>query len=130
MVRLWDAMTGADAGSLANPGAEDPLARYGDDPGARVYRACIACHALSADGGNRAGPSLAGLFGRKIASLPGYAYSPALQQLETVWSPETVSRLFDLGPHAYAPGTTMPQQRLGRADRAALIKFLETATRP
>ena len=30
---------------------------------------CVACHTLNADEGNRAGPSLAGIFGRKIATL-------------------------------------------------------------
>jgi cytochrome c len=46
-----------------------------------------------------------------------------------VWTPETVSKLFEVGPAAYTPGTKMPEQRIGSAeDRAALVKFLEKTT--
>jgi cytochrome c len=38
--------------------------------------------------------------------------------------------LFEVGPAAYTPGTKMPEQRIGsEADRAALVKFLERATK-
>jgi len=129
MVRRWDAVTGEHIGTVAMGGPEDPLAAYAGDPGAEVYRACIACHTLSPDEGNRAGPTLAGIFGRKIASLPGYDFSPALKKLSIVWTPETVSKLFEVGPMAYTPGTKMPEQRIGSPeDRAALMRFLEKAT--
>jgi cytochrome c len=32
----------------------------------------------------RAAPTLAGLFGRRIATLPGYNFSPALKKLDIV----------------------------------------------
>jgi len=76
-----------------------------------------------------AGPTLHGVFGRRIATLPGYNFSPALKTLDIVWTPETVSRLFEIGPMAYTPGTKMPEQTIGAAeDRNALVKFLEKAT--
>ena len=62
-------------------------------------------------------------------ALPGYDFSPALKALDIVWTPETVSKLFEIGPAAYTPGTKMPEQRVGAEDRAALVKFLEKATR-
>ncbi len=97
----------------------------------QVYRACVACHTLSPDEGNRAGPTLAGIFGRKIASLPGYEFSDALKKLDIVWTPQTVAKLFEVGPMTYTPGTKMPEQIIGSAeDRAALTKFLEKATAP
>ena len=77
---------------------EDPLAAYAGDPGAEVFRGCVACHTLSADEGNRAGPTLAGIFGRRIASLPGYNFSEALKKLDIVWTPATVAKLFEVGP--------------------------------
>jgi len=47
-----------------------------------------------------------------------------------VWTPETVAKLFEIGPSAYTPGTKMPEQRIGsEQDRAALVQFLERATR-
>ena len=109
--------------------ADDPLAAYGDDRGAQI-RACVACHTLTPDEGNRAGPTLYGIFGRKIATLSGYNFSPALKQLDIVWTPQTVAKLFEIGPMAYTPGTKMPEQIIGSTeDREALVKFLEKATK-
>jgi cytochrome c len=130
MVRRWDAITGDHVGAVALGLPEDPLAAYAGNPGAEVFRACVACHTLSRDEGNRAGPTLAGLFGRRIASLPGYNFSEALKKLDIVWTPETVAKLFEVGPAAYTPGTKMPEQRIGSAeDRKALTDFLERATK-
>jgi cytochrome c len=130
IIRRWDAATGDPIGAVAIGGQTDPLAAYAGDPGAQVFRACVACHTLKPDDGNRAGPTLAGLFGRRIATLKGYNFSPALKKLDIVWTPETVSKLFELGPATFTPGTKMPQQTIGSAeDRAALVKFLEKATK-
>ena len=105
------------------------LSPFGIDPRAEVFRARVACHALRPDEGNRAGPTLAGIFGRRIATLPGYNFSPALKTLDIVWTPETVSRLFEIGPAAFTPGTKMPEQRIGSAaERDALMNFLKKAT--
>lgn len=128
-IRRWDTDTGQPL-DRTESAADDPLAAYAGDPGAKVFRACVACHTLSADAGNRAGPSLHGIFGRRIATLPGYNYTEALRHLDIVWTPETVAKLFELGPAEYTPGTKMPEQRIGSAeDRRALVKFLERATR-
>ncbi|HUI19059.1 MAG TPA: hypothetical protein VL244_15435, partial [Alphaproteobacteria bacterium] len=82
------------------------------------------------DEANRAGPTLHGLFGRRIATLPGYNFSEALKHLDILWTPETVAELFEIGPARYTPGTKMPEQRIGSAaDREALVKFLERATK-
>jgi cytochrome c len=129
MIRRWDAATGDHIGSVALAAADDPLAAYAGDRGAEVFRACVACHTLTPDEGNRAGPTLAGIFGRGIATLPGYRFSEALKHLDIVWTPETVAKLFEVGPAAYTPGTKMPEQRLSSADdREALVRFLERAT--
>jgi len=130
MVRRWNALSGAPISAVAIEHPDNPLAAFADDPGAQVFRACVACHTLSRSEGDRAGPSLAGLFGRRIATLPGYNFSPALQQLDIIWTPETLSRLFEIGPNAYTPGTKMPEQRIGSAEeRNALVEFLKKATR-
>jgi cytochrome c len=129
VIRRWDAVTGDPVDPILLETAGDPLAAYAGDHGADVFRACVACHTLGAEQANRAGPTLAGIFGRRIATLPGYHFSEALKHLDIVWTPETVSRLFEIGPSAYTPGTKMPEQRIGsEQDRAALVKFLERAT--
>ena len=130
VIRRWNAVTGDPVDPLLFETAADPLAAYAGDRGADIFRACVACHTLGADQANRAGPTLAGLFGRRIATLPGYDFSDALKRLDIVWTPETVSRLFEIGPAAYTPGTKMPEQRIGsEQDRAALVQFLERATK-
>jgi cytochrome c len=130
MIRRWDAETGKPKDAVAIDNPEDPLSTYAGDPGAQVFRACVACHTLKPSEGDRAGPTLHGLFGRRIATLPGYNFSAALRQLDIIWTPETVAKLFEIGPTAYTPGTKMPEQRIGRADdRDALVNFLERATK-
>jgi cytochrome c len=129
MIRRWNASNGEPIGAAVVGAPEDPLAAYAGDHGAEVFRACIACHTLSPDEGNKAGPTLSGIFGRRIATLPGYNFSPALKKLDIVWTPETVSRLFEVGPASYTPGTKMPEQTIGSAeDRKALVDFLAKAT--
>src|SRR6202011_510046 len=130
IIRRWDAVTGDPVDPILLETSGDPLAAYAGDRGAEIFRACVACHTLGAEQANRAGTTLRGVFGRRIATLPGYNFSKALKRLDIVWTPETVSRLFEIGPSAYTPGTKMPEQRIGsEQDRAALVKFLERATR-
>ncbi|MBV1796669.1 c-type cytochrome [Siccirubricoccus sp. G192] len=129
VLRHWDARTGAPLGvPLGQAVAE--IAPGLDPHGARVFRACAACHALGASGENRAGPHLHGLFGRRMGSVPGYPYSERLARGDITWTPETVADLFTRGPDMVTPGTTMPVQRVGEAgDLAALLRFLQAATR-
>ncbi|WFU69722.1 MULTISPECIES: c-type cytochrome [unclassified Bradyrhizobium] len=127
-IRRWNVLTGEATGSNLLGTPADPLAAYAGDHGAEVFRACVACHTLSETEVQRAGPTLARLYGRKIASLPGYRFSEALKAMDIVWTPETVSKLFEIGPNAYTPGTKMPEQHIGSAeDRRALTDFLGRA---
>jgi cytochrome c len=129
LIRRWDVEKGEPIGSVSMSGPEDVLAAYAGDRGAEVYRACVACHALKSNEGPRAGPSLTGIFGRRIATLPGYNFTPALKKLDIVWTPETVAKLFEVGPAVFTPGTKMPEQIIGlKEDREALVEFLKKVT--
>lgn len=127
LIRRWDASTGEALGSGTAGGPQDEHEHT--SRGAEVWRSCAACHTLTPDDGNRAGPTLHGIFGREIGTAEGYDYSQALLDMDIVWTPETVSELFEHGPEAYTPGTRMPEQRITSAeDRAALMEFLERTT--
>lgn len=128
IVREWDVESGQQRGTSTN-GRVDPMAKYAENPDAKAFRACVACHTLHKDEEERAGPTLHKIFGRRIASVPGYRYSPAFLEMDIIWTPKTVSRLFEVGPSTYTPGTKMPEQRINDpGDRAALIRFLQAET--
>ena len=128
-IRRWNAVTGEPIDSTFIGAPEDLLKQYAGDHGAEVFRACVSCHTLKPDEAQKAGPTLWHIFGRRIATLPGYNFSPALKKLDIVWSKETVAELFQIGPAHYTPGTKMPEQTIGAEDdRKALVEFLARAT--
>ena len=126
-LRRWEVATGRPlAETAALPAA---LPEGADAQGARVFRACQACHALRPDGPAMAGPTLHGLFGRRMGSVPGFAYSERLARGDITWTEQTVADLFTRGPDVVTPGTRMPVQRLANAgELAALLRFLAVAT--
>jgi cytochrome c len=138
-VRRWNARTGEHIGAVTPRAGADMLvgipgagSQGGAAPerGAQVFRACAACHTLTPDDGARAGPTLHGVMGRRIATAPGYNFSDALKGMDIVWTKDTVARLFEIGPNAMTPGTKMPEQVITSAeDRRALVEWLERVTR-
>jgi len=107
--------------------AAGPAAAQGNaKAGARVFRACAACHSLE-PGRHMTGPSLAGIWGRKAATIEGFTrYSPALAESDLRWTAETLDAWL-ADPAALVPGNRMTFQ--GLADdraRADLIALLET----
>ncbi|MBP5856386.1 hypothetical protein KAJ83_05165 [Marivibrio halodurans] len=104
--------------------SDDPVER-----GSFQFRKCAVCHSLDAEAPPRSGPTLDGIFGRRVGGLRGYTYSDALRAADFVWTPETVSQLFAEGPDVMLPGTKMPIQRMPDAQaRADLMTFLKHAT--
>ena len=50
--------------------------------------------------------------------------------MDIVWTPETVAKMFEVGPMTYTPGTKMPEQKIGALeDRQALVTFLGRVTK-
>jgi cytochrome c len=111
------------------------IAAFGLSPGdptrgEQIYSRCFACHAIDRD---RTGPRHAGLFGRRAGSLPGFAYSPAMRKAGAnglVWNDETLDRFLQ-NPTRFIPGNRMGYAGIKNdQDRADLIVYLRTATRP
>ncbi|MEI2415388.1 c-type cytochrome [Orrella sp. JC864] len=91
--------------------------------GARLFQQrCAACHAIE-PGQNRIGPHLAGLAGRKAASVDGARYSQALRDTQAVWDAQTLDR-FLANPRQFAPGTTMNLAMPNAGERKALVDYL------
>lgn len=99
-----------------------------DERGRAVYERCLACHAVEQ---HRTGPAHCGLFGRKAGTAPGFAdYSDAMKRSGWVWSPATLNA-FLKAPMQALPGTSMGYDGVkDDGERAALIAWLRTATRP
>lgn len=129
-LRRFDVATGQPNGNSIAPASRTELPEP-KDRGAQVFRACLACHGLAAADNNLAGPTLYGIMGRRIASAPNYAFSDPLKKLDIVWTPETIAKLFEVGPTLFTPGTKMPEQRLTDPDdRKALVDWLARVTAP
>jgi cytochrome c len=94
--------------------------------GEQVYGRCMACHALAYD---RTGPHHCGLFGRRAGSVPGFDYSEAMKRSGITWNAQTLDR-FLANPAAMVPGTEMTYAGVrDPGERAALIAWLQQATR-
>ena len=92
--------------------------------GQQVFARCATCHS-TAPGENKIGPSLAGVFGRKSGSEPGYSYSAALKAANITWDEHTLDQYIS-NPAADIRGTKMFFSVPGAADRENVIAYLET----
>lgn len=96
--------------------------------GQLLFNRCKACHALAHDGQTKFGPTLAGLFSRKVGSLPGYTYSKALKKADFRWTPMHLNEWLEK-PMGFLPGNRMNFAGIKSSkDRADLIAYLMTET--
>jgi cytochrome c len=97
-------------------------AQAAGDPekGAQIFRRCSACHSVQEGNPNKAGPGLFGIIGRKVASLPGYMYSPAMESADFVWTEDKLVS-FLTHPQQVLAGTRMPFMGLSRVEDASNI---------
>ena len=92
--------------------------------GEKVFKKCAACHSIKSGGGNKIGPALYNVVGRKIGALSDYKYSSALSEYEKNWSFQELNG-FLLKPKDWIKGTKMAYAGLRKEkDRASIILYL------
>ena len=92
--------------------------------GEKVFKKCSACHSIEACGGNKIGPALYNVVGRKIAAVEDYKYSKALVEYKKNWSFEELNG-FLIKPQKWIKGTKMAYAGLRKEkDRASVILYL------
>jgi cytochrome c len=104
-------LTAAGAGPLLIDLPTDALAKADVPLGKELtHQWCRGCHVLE-DGGDltdkpQNGPPLMGVFGRRVASVPGFGYTEALKRVDDVWTAEL---LYSYAAEAMltVPGTRM-----------------------
>jgi len=98
------------------------------DHGKQLFQqSCAVCHLSGLDPHQAAGqgPSLAGVVGRRSASLTDFGYTRALATAHLTWNAATLDK-FLAAPGTFVPGTNMVVAVASDTDRADLIAFLST----
>lgn len=116
-----------------------PARAYLDEPrfaaadlerGELLSLACQACHTLRRGQRHNVGPNLYGVFGRRAASAPDFAYSDALEGTGLVWTPKALEAWL-AAPAEFVIGNNMVFAGYASdTDRRDLIAFLLRVTSP
>lgn len=94
--------------------------------GAQVFARCGMCHSNAKGDGNKIGPNLFGVVGRKAGTAPQFSYSPAMKSVGFVWTNDK------LDAYIKSPATVVPNNKMmfaglpSATQRADLIAYLDT----
>lgn len=91
LVAAFAAHASADAAPLPKPPA---------------FAICGTCHVATKGARSTLGPNLWGVGGRRVGTLPGFNYSPALKNAGFLWSRDNLI-IYITNPRAKIPGTRM-----------------------
>jgi cytochrome c len=106
--------------------AGKPAATGDAAKGQAIFQRCQMCHTAENGAGNRLGPNLFGVIGRKSASLPNFAYSTALKNSGITWTEDKL-QVWLKNPQAMVPGTRMAFAGLSNPDDIRnVIAYLDT----
>jgi len=97
--------------------------------GASLFKTrCQQCHTVVESEGNKIGPNLHGLFGRKTGQVEGFSYTDANKEKGITWKEDTLFEYLE-NPKKYIPGTKMAFGGLKKdKDRNDLITYLREET--
>jgi cytochrome c len=124
----WDAtLTPADVGALSmmGKGADGEASLRGSADATRgkvvFEKRCTGCHAMD---GDREGPRLAGVFGRKAGNVAGFDYSAGLKHSGVTWDDVMLDRWLS-DPEMLVPDTKMDFHVPKAQERSDLIAYLK-----
>jgi cytochrome c len=89
---------------------------------------CMICHTIAADGGNKIGPNLHGVIGRKAGQAAGFSFSEAMAKSGIVWDDKTLTEYLE-SPAKRVPNGKMTfagVKQKGQLDD--MIAYLHKAT--
>lgn len=129
----WDArLTSMDAATLSMMGSnsrpEANSSGSGDAArGKNVFeKRCTGCHAME---GDREGPRLSGVFGRKAGSVAGFDYSAGLKNSGITWDETTLEKWFK-DPDMLVPDNKMDFYVPSAQERSDLIAYFKSQKAP
>jgi cytochrome c len=97
--------------------------------GEKVFKKCMACHAVGEGAKNKVGPVLNGVVGRPAASVEGFNYSQGLKDAAAgglVWDEANLSKYLE-NPKEMVKGNKMAFAGLKKEEeRANVIAFLKS----
>lgn len=93
-------------------------------PAALFRTQCGTCHVLNPAEGQRQGPPLAGVVGRKPGSVEGFKYSGHFADADFVWDAAHLDAYLT-NPQQTVPGSVMAYQQRNAQTRAAIIGYLQ-----
>lgn len=65
------------------------------EKGKKIFKQrCLQCHTTDAAGGNKTGPNLAGIVGRKTGQVPGFDYTEANKSKGSFSRPNSIENSF------------------------------------
>ncbi len=102
-------------------------AHAGDaNKGKAAFGPCQVCHTVTKGGPNGLGPNLAGIVGRKAASLPGFYYSAALKSSKITWTNDKL-KAWITSPYKLVPGNRMAFAGISDPRKADdVVAYLDT----
>ena len=108
-------------------GGEATLVGEGDSINGKVIfeKRCTGCHAIGVD---REGPRLAGVYGRKAGTVPGFTYSAGLKHLGATWDDATLERWLT-DPDVMVPDNNMSFSVPKTEERRDLVAYLKRLSR-
>jgi len=94
--------------------------------GEQIFARCAICHSNAKGDGNKIGPNLFGVVGRKAGTAPQFSYSAAMQKAGFVWTNDKLDAWIK-APQTVVPGNKMAFAGLPSAtQRADVIAYLDT----